>query len=217
MPKLIVSNPVPDRSLVDLSRVKTELGITGTERDDLLRDWIRDDSDLVCEVCGVAPDQKGRRTFLSEAVTIVYDAAPGLRGIHRAPLFLPWRLPLDSETLTVSIDGTQVDESTYRFDAGAGLLERSGGGCWGGCSVTITASAGWAQADVPVALRTAVIRLVRLRWETKGRDLALKAKTVEGVGREEYWVGGTGPNGHLIPAYIMSSLIAANLVAQRYV
>lgn len=208
MPKLIVSNPVVDRSLVDLSRVKTELGITGTERDDLLRDWIRDDSDLVCEVCGVAPDQKGRRTFLSERITVTLTADEAAS----STLILPWRKPVDLADLTVAVSGALVHESGYSLDADACLLERSGAGIWVG-PIAITASAGWIMADIPAALRSAVIRLARLRWEGRGRDLALKAKAVEGVGREEYWVGGTGPNGSALPSDVLGALQAAGLVA----
>ncbi|WP_188263161.1 hypothetical protein [Azospirillum tabaci] len=210
MPKLIVAHAVADRSLVDLSRVKSELGITGPEQDELLRAWIKDDSDAVCEACGVAPDQKGRRTFLAEEVSINFSAAEAASGA----LVLPWRLPFDQDSLVVSIAGTDIVAGAYTMDAGAGLLNIDGFGRWG-VAVTVTGTVGWELQEVPAVLRNAVARLARLRWATKRRDPTLKAKEVEGVGREEYWIGGTGPNGSSIPADVLRALQDAGLAAPK--
>lgn len=210
MPALTVAAPVTDRSLVTVARVRAELGITEADLStEVLTDWIRDDSDAVCAACGAAADQKRRRTFLAEAVTIVYSPAEA-RAARR--LVLPWRPALDATTVAVTVGGTVLEAGTWDLDPDALLLARRGGGCWGD-GVAITGTAGWNPPDVPASLRQAVLRLVRLRWEGMGRDLTLKAISTEGAVREEYWIGGTGPGGSGIPADIMAALRAEGLVA----
>ncbi|AWK90352.1 hypothetical protein [Azospirillum thermophilum] len=209
MPTLTVAAPVGDRSLVDAARVRAELGVTPADlSDEVLAGWIRDDSDLVCGACRVAADQRRRRTFLEEAVTIAYTAA---EAAAVRQLILPWRPGLDPATLVVAVDGVPLDPAAYTLDSDALLLARVDRQSWGG-AVTIAGTAGWVMADVPAALRSAVIRLVRLRHEAAGRDLALKALSIEGSTREEYWIGGTGPGGSGIPADIMAGLRSENLV-----
>lgn len=184
MPTLIVSVPVTDRSLVALSVVKAELGITDTTNDTLLTRWIKELSDNVCEVCAVAPDQLGRRTFLIEAVTISYRAQEVPCGFDPEPLVLPWRIPLKVDTLTV--DGATIDADGYEVEPMAGLLWRlSSSGCrtrWERGRVVITGTAGWAQADVPAAISSAVTDAVRYRWfaHTRG-DPLLRSIDVDGV------------------------------------
>ncbi|MBP2233087.1 hypothetical protein J2847_006422 [Azospirillum agricola] len=210
MPALTVAAAVADRSLVDVARVRAELGISAAAlADDVLAGWIRDDSDAVCAACGAAADQKRRRTFLAEDVTITFSAAEASRARR---LLLSWRLALDSTTVAVRVGGALLDAGAYDLDPDALLLSRRDGGSWGD-GVVVTGTAGWAPGDVPAALRQAVLRLVRLRWEGRSRDLTLKAISLEGSVREEYWIGGTGPGGSGIPADIMAALRAEGLVA----
>lgn len=210
MPALTVAAPVADRSLVDVARVRVDLGITEADLStDVLTAWIRDDSDAVCAACGAAADQKRRRTFLAEAVTITYSPAEAW-GARR--LILPWRLALDASTVAVRIGGVLLDGAAWDLDPDALLLARRGGGSWGD-GVVVTGTAGWAPSEVPASLRQAVLRLVRLRWEGRDRDLALKAISAEGSVREEYWIGGTGPGGNGIPADILAALRADGLIA----
>lgn len=215
MPALTVAAPVADRSLVTVARVRAELGITEADLStEVLTDWIRDDSDAVCAACGAAADQKRRRTFLAEAVTITFSPLE-VRTARR--LVLPWRPALEDITVGVRVGGALLDAQAWHLDPAALLLSRRDGGSWGGCSwtddVVITGTAGWEPDEVPASLRQAVLRLVRLRWEGKGRDLTLKAISTEGAVREEFWIGGTGPGGNGIPADIMAALRAEGLVA----
>lgn len=210
MPTLTAIAPVADRSLVSVARVRAELRITEADLPtDLLAGWIRDDSDAVCAACGAAADQKRRRTFLSESLTIVYSPS---EAVDARRLILPWRLAFDLTTVAVSVGGFLLDADAWDLDAGALLLTRRNGFTWGD-SVAITGTAGWEPSDVPASLRQAVLRLVRLRWEGMDRDLTLKAFSAEGSVREEYWVGGTGAGGGGIPADIMAALRSEGLVA----
>ncbi|MFL7901570.1 hypothetical protein ACJ41P_10585 [Azospirillum argentinense] len=167
MPTLTVASAVADRSLVALATVKAELGITDTTNDTLLTRWIKELSDNVCEVCAVAPDQMGRRTFLTEAVTISYRSQEVPDVLDPAPLILPWRAPLDIDTVTV--DGTSLTVADdVELEPMAGLLWRlSSSGCrtrWERGRVVITGSGGWLQGDMPAALSSAVTDAVRYRW-----------------------------------------------------
>ena len=176
MPTLTVSAAVADRSLVSLATVKAELCITDTTNDALLTRWVKELSDAVCEVCGVAPDQAGRRTFLAEPVSIAYRAQEVPCGFDPAPLIMPWRIPLNIDTLTV--DGTALTVADdVELEPMAGLLWRlNGNGCrtrWERGRVVITGTAGWVLADVPAALSSAVTDAVRYRWyaHTRGAPL----------------------------------------------
>ncbi|PWC69104.1 hypothetical protein TSH7_01270 [Azospirillum sp. TSH7] len=176
MPTLTVSAPVADRSLVSLATVKAELGITDTASDTMLTRWIKELSDSVCEVCGVAADQAGRRTFLSEGVTIAYRAQEIPEGLDPAPLILPWRVPVSISTVTV--DGTALTVADdVEVEPMAGLLWRlNADGCrtrWEQSRTLLTGTAGWALSDVPAAISSAVTDAVRYRWyaHTRGDPL----------------------------------------------
>ncbi|MFP5513345.1 MAG: hypothetical protein ACLGJC_09715 [Alphaproteobacteria bacterium] len=187
MPTLTVSAPVADRSLVTLATVKAELGITGTDadRDAMLTRWIKELSDSVCEVCGVATDQAGRRTFLSEAVTIAYRTQEVPCGLDPAPLILPWRIPFTVSTVTVDgvsltvADDVEVEPLSgllYRLDSDGERMR------WERGRVVITGTAGWALNDMPAAISSAVTDAVRYRWyaHTRG-DPLLRSIDVDGV------------------------------------
>lgn len=178
MPTLTVSAAVADRSLVSLTTVKAELGITGTDadRDAMLGRWIKELSDNVCEVCCVATDQVGRRTFLAEPVSIAYRSQEVPCGSDPTPLILPWRVPLTVSTVTVDgVSLTVADD--VEIEPLAGLLWRlNADGCrtrWERGRVVITGTAGWLLADVPAALSSAVTDAVRYRWfaHTRGDPL----------------------------------------------
>lgn len=178
MPALTVSAAISDRSLVSLATVKAELGITDTDadRDAMLTRWIVEQSDAICETCGVAPDQAGRRTFLSEEIVISYRAQEIPPGLAPAPLVLPWRIPLSVDTVTVdSVPLIVADD--LEIDPLAGLLWRINADGermrWGRARIIITGTAGWALADMPAALSSAVVDAVRYRWyaSTRGDPL----------------------------------------------
>lgn len=215
MPVLTVASAVADRSLVALSALKTELGITGTDYDTKLTAWGKAASDVVSSVCGIAADQEGRRTLLTEALSIAYRASevPSPCG-HVAPLLLPWRLPLTVSAVTV--DGTALTVADdIEVEPMAGLLWRldSDGERtrWERGRIVITASAGWSQANVPEAARQAVIRYCRERYDGDGRNSLLKSERAEDVGEFSYWIGPTS-KGDALPADVVDALRAAGLV-----
>lgn len=175
MATLTVASAVADRSLVTLATVKSELGITGTDadRDAMLTRWIKELSDNVCEICNVAPDQVGRRTFLAESVSITYRPSEVPERLEPFPLILPWRIPL-SIISTVTEDGTPLTVADdVELVPMAGLLFRLNSGGertrWTPGVVVITGTAGWALADIPAAISSAVIDALRYRWFARNR------------------------------------------------
>lgn len=217
MPVLTVSAPVADRSLVSLATVKAELGITDTASDTMLTRWVKELSDAVCEVCGVAADQAGRRTFLSEGFSISYRAQEIPEGLDPSPLILPWRIPVTISTVTV--DGTALTVADdVEVEPLSGLLWRlNADGCrtrWERGRVVITGTGGWLLADVPAALSSAVTDAVRYRWyaHTRG-DPLLRSIDVDGVDAVTFMDAGKVQMDGGLPSEIASRLAPyANMV-----
>lgn len=212
MPTLTVASAVADRSLVALATVKAELGITGTDadRDAMLTRWVKELSDAVCEVCGVAADQAGRRTFMSEGFSIAYRAQEIPEGLDPSPLILPWRLPFSVSTVTVDgVSLTVADD--VEVEPMAGLLWRlNSSGCrtrWERGRVVITGTGGWALNDMPAALSSAVTDAVRYRWyaHTRG-DPLLRSIDVDGVDAVTFMDAGKVQMDGGLPSEIASRL-----------
>lgn len=215
MPTIVVTSPATDRRLCALDALKAELGI---DPDDTLFDaWLEAEalsaSDRVAEACRIAGDDAGDApaTFAAEVavVTIGVDETP-----NGNVLELPWRYPV--RVTAVTVGGVALDAALYRGQPKSGLLSRlaPGGraGCWERQEIAVTIASGWAAGKMPTVLQDAVKRLVRLRWEAKDRDLAVKAEETEGVGRTEYWVGSMAVSGSALPVDVLDSLYAAGLV-----
>ncbi len=214
MPTLNVASAATDRRLVSLSAIKAELGITGSTFDAKFQAWLLAASDVVSAACGIAEDQRGRRTLISEGVSIGYRPDEISCGWELKPLILPWRIP--AVITAVTVDGIALDVDTeIEVNPMDGLLYRlDSSGCravWDRVRTIIAGTAGWVQADVPEAARQAVIRYCRERYDGDGRNSLLKAEETDGVGRDEYWIGPTS-KGEALPADVMDALRAAGLV-----
>lgn len=195
MPILTVATPATDRALVTLARVKVELSITDAASDDLLTGWIIAESARICDVCGVAADQKGRRTFLAEECVVSLSPSE----VGRGPIIMPWRIPV--AVSAVLVDGAPLASDEYEVEPMAGLVWRLDAADhridWPSARIAITMDGGWDAEDLPAPLTEAALALVTARWFAKDRDPSLKQIKVEGEGEETYWVGGTSTDGGL--------------------
>jgi len=215
MPSIVVASLAPDRRLCALATLKAELGIdiADTAFDSWLAAECLSASDRVAEACRVAGDDAGDApaTFIEEVAVVTFSPDETPNG---GMLGLPWRYPV--RVTAVTIGGAVLDGALYRGQPKAGLLSRldSSGcaGCWERQEIAVTIASGWVAEKVPTVLQDAVKRLVRLRWEAKDRDLAVKAEQTEGTGRTEYWVGSMAASGSAMPADVLDSLYAAGLV-----
>ncbi|CAO3445744.1 hypothetical protein [Azospirillum argentinense] len=215
MPSITVSAPAGDRRLCSIEALRAELGIA--DDDTRFTPWLESEctaaSDRVAEACGIAPDDDGDApaTLAAEVAVITFCAA---EIPNSNMLELPWRYP--ARVTGITVGGQLLDPNLYRAQSKSGLVSRVDASgrpvCWSRAETAVTVQSGWSADAVPTVLQDAVKRLVRLRWEGRGRDLALKAKEVEGVGREEYWVGGSSAPNSAVPADVVSALQAAGLI-----
>lgn len=174
MPTLTVATPAADRSLVNLAVVKAELGIADTDSDVLLASWIAAASSRICDICAVAEDQLGRRTFVQEVCAVTF-AADETGQDH---LILPWRIPVVS-IASVTVDGEVLDPGEYYVEPMAGLLFRQTPAgerrCWRRARTVVAMTAGWANADIPSGLSSAALAMVRAQWQGKDRDPRIRS------------------------------------------
>lgn len=215
MPTIVVTAPAASRRLCALSVLKAEIAIDVD--DTTFNDWLETEalsaSDRVAEACRLAGDDAGDApaTFAEEVAVITFgpDEIPNGNALE-----LPWRYP--ARVTAVAVGGVVLDPALYRAQPKAGLLFRLDScgrpGRWEQSVTTVTMSSGWAADKVPTVLQDAVKRLVRMRWEAKDRDLAVKAEETDGVGRTEYWVGSMAASGSALPGDVLDSLYAAGLV-----
>lgn len=174
MPILTVATPAADRALVSLAAVKAELGITGTANDALLTAWIAAASARICDICEVAGDQLGRRTFAQEVCTVTFAADE----IGRGPLILPWRVPVVSVS-SVTVDGEALSPGEYEASPMAGLLFRQTPAgerrSWRRARTAVAMTAGWGNADIPAGLSSAALAMVRAQWQGRDRDPKIRS------------------------------------------
>lgn len=189
--------------------IKAELSITDGASDALIDQKIGEASELIARHCN--------RVFARETVQ---DQIRRVPAAHRAtlrdrgwPLQLS-RWPLASVT-SVTEDGTALTGGTdYEINADVGQLVRLDGSDglsrWGGLKTVAVFVAGFylpddsgyvagAAASLPGSVELAARKVSKLLWFDKARDPRLRSEQVEGVGRDEYWVGSLGEDGALPP------------------
>lgn len=195
-----VDTPAPDSALTTLTRVKSELGITGSSYDNLLEQKIDEASSVIEALLGFRVPK--------ETVTQTFYAQPG--DDARRYLVLD-RTPV-VEITSVTVDGVAFDDSLWHVDPATGLLyalDAAGyPGVWSFCnSIVIAYSGGYvmpaeSNSNLPAAIQGAAVDLVSNFWSTRGRDPALKSEEVPGVYRADYWVGAVGEEGQLPPSVV---------------
>ena len=188
-------------ALTTLDRVKLELGITTEASDDLLRAKILEASSDIEAQC--------QRNFAAQGMTERFWGDPGC-----AEYFSLRQYPVTSVT-SVTVDDVAVDSDEYRLDAETGLLYRldaSGYPCiWQWCKdVVIVYAGGYAMPEsespnLPASLQAACVLLMNSYWSSRGRDPALRAEDIPGLGSATYWVGAVGESGQL-PPEVMSRI-----------
>lgn len=185
-------------SLVTLDRVKAELGITTTEHDDLLTAKIAEASADIEAYVGYR--------LARETVTETYwsfNEAPAFVLLDRTPV---------ATISTVTLDDEAQETTYWRLNPKTGALYALDGSGYPWCwvsekSLIVAYSGGYllpgqSGRDLPTPLEGAAADLVAMFWLARGRDPSLRAETVDGVGRVEYWVGSVGREGSLPPSVV---------------
>jgi len=166
--------------LSTLAKVKAELGISDTDSDAILTSYIASESLKIANICN--------RVFLAETVvdTFRFDLRFTTRALFQLPLS---RTPIVS-VASVYIDNDTIDEE-YEYDAPSGLLYRLNSSAertnWSGEKIAVTYVGGY--ETIPADLTEACTQMVKQKYYARGRDPMLRSLNIDGVSREEYWVG----------------------------
>ncbi|MFG1205575.1 hypothetical protein [Xanthobacter flavus] len=177
-----------DRRLLTVEQMRVAAGLARDDgsQDTGLQETNLGISDRIAMECGVVSDGVKPPTLKSE---VVKDT---VRQACSAPELLLSRRFV-SDVASVSIDGTEIDLAQVEIDRAAGILTRICNGrvglWWPGATV-VTYTAGF--TEVPGDLVLAVTAAVRELAASGARDPFLKRDKVEGIGEQEFWVGGLG-------------------------
>lgn len=192
MGTLSVLTAASGRNLTTVAAVKAELGITDSSQDGIIASWIEEESAEIEAYCG--------RVFAGQQYRQIdhFDRQHGALQLDRWPLI---------EVTGITVAGSELSADDYEADLPPAHLFRLSGDrrtCWGYGRIVTDFWAGYrlpegnaptlpASAEpLPANIQRAVKELVKLRWASRKRDPMLKAEETEGIGRTEYWVGGTG-------------------------
>ncbi|WP_454917313.1 hypothetical protein [Xanthobacter sediminis] len=183
---LVITTPAEDRRLLSAEEMRLAAGLASSDASkdaDLGRINLAI-SDRIALECAVAGDGVHPPTLLRE--TLVETVR-----VQRASTMLILARRFIAAVATVTIDGDAVDAGSYEVEAGSGMLRRLRNGCvvpWVCGTVVVTYQAGFAVA--PADLGLAASTALQEQWSAANRDPLLKRDRVEGVGEQEFWVGG---------------------------
>lgn len=190
---LTVVTAPESRLLSTVGRVKDALGITVTTYDDFLGQKLAETSAAAATYCN--------RSFGYQVVSETFR----LRHC-RDSLLLRGRDKV--EIVSVTVDGTALEEEDWEVDPEAGLLYRlsSDHRCdWPRGKIVVQYSYGWIlpsyddfdedESDFPEDIESAVFVQVKSDYFSKTRDPLLKGVNLPNVGERQYWVGSVGSAG----------------------
>lgn len=172
---LEILTPASTNHLTVLDRVKTELGITGTDQDTRLADYISEASDMIAAYCnrdGFGAEELRQTERLSrarECIILARDLAVTIT--------------------TVTVDGVALAAEDYELDGS--LLYRIRHdlrSCWDPGKVVIEYQAGYSLlGGLPHAIERAALDLVVGLYRGTGRDASVRQEMVEGVGSTSFF------------------------------
>lgn len=185
---LALVTPAADRNLLAIEDLRSAAGLDADDssQDPALSKLGLRVSDLIAQECSVAPAGIAPPTLKQETVAQTFRLSCAVSMLLLARRFV-------ASVTSVAVNGEAVDASAFELDAGAGLLRRVCNGrfgLWQPATIVVTYVAGF-QA-VPNDLALAAATAVQEQWSAVNRDPLLKRDRVEGVGEQEFWVGGIG-------------------------
>lgn len=178
--KTTVVTVAGSRDLTTLETVKQELSITDSSKDAFIDRLIAEMSAFATTYC--------QRQFAQE--TLVDSFRP--KSTVCSPLILS-RAPVTSITSIVE-NGTALGAGDYEYDPETGFVWRLNGSdqriAWQCGKIEVTFVGGYELlGDLPFEVERGVIEMVKEAFFAKTRDPMVKAEDVEGIGRQEFWVG----------------------------
>ncbi|CAN7693435.1 phage head-tail connector protein [Rhizobium sp. LjRoot30] len=173
---LTVITPATVFNLVDLSAVRSALGIVDQSDDEALQGFLDRASDVIARHC--------RRVFALETVQEQFRPDG-----WREELILS-RYPV-VDIVSITEKGNVVAVPDYEIDKPKGMLLRLNGDrqCWWAAhKIVVTYSAGYnLPQDTPPALQQACIQLVKSYYMSADRDPMLRSESVSDVSSSSYF------------------------------
>jgi hypothetical protein len=181
--------------LTTLAIVKDELSITNKTSDAILQRYLTSSSAAAAQYCN--------RVFPAETITDEFwaqtDRWPRIVPGHFQTLQLS-RWPVVSVSSVTENGNALVEDTDFRINAKNGQLVRlTVDGYprpWPAWPLAVTYQGGF--ATIPVDVADAVIRMVKARWDGRGRDPFLMERNIPGVIEQRWWVS-SGPTGNMPP------------------
>lgn len=180
---MIVLSGGGETDLVALATVKAELGIEDSQSDAVLERHIDVATARIGRYCA--------RTHFASATAV---ETLRLVRVQSGALWLRhW--PVASIASVVE-DGVALAAGDYELEDGRQLWRLDGAdnrSCWPAAKIVVTYAGGYTlPSGCPADLAQQCIDLVKLLWNARDRDPAVKGESADGIGSVEYWVGATG-------------------------
>lgn len=186
-----------ENSIVSLSDVKDELGITSGDQDALLTRYIKAATTAAEQYCNrIFSAISVKDEFWPEREDHAYQVIP------KTPQLVVSQWPIIAVE-SVTENGTAlVDGENYRVDYASGRLIRLNQQpyptYWNAWPIVATYTGGF--ATIPADVQDAVIRLVKARYMSRDRDPFLKSENIPGVRDASFWVPTGSDAGNMPPA-----------------
>lgn len=183
---LTLVTPAPDRKLLTIEDLRAVAGLSAgdTSMDQELSKLGLRVSDRIAQECNVAQAGIAPVTLMQETVEQTFRRSCSVSALLLARRFV-------GSITSVTVDGEPLESGAFELDPAAGMIRRIFGtryGLWQPGTVVVTYVAGFAA--VPEDLALAATMAVQEQISAANRDPLLKRDRVEGVGEQEFWVGG---------------------------
>lgn len=186
--------PAQNYDLTTLAIVKEEVGVTDGASNGILQRYLSSASAAVAQYCN--------RMFTAETIKdeffVQRDCWPHGIDVERLQLS---RWPVSSITSITENDVALVENTDFRIDAANGQLIRLDDGgyprIWPVYPISVVYVGGFSK--IPLDVADAVIRMVKARWNARGRDPYLRQESVAGVYEAQYWIATGSDAGNMPP------------------
>lgn len=175
---LTVTTPASTTDLTTLAAVKAELGISTTEHDTQLGNYISQASDSVISYCN--------RVFARESVSETFRIERPGKGLVLS------RYPVTAIASVVE-NGVTLAASDYETNAGDGVLWRLQGDSqsrWACGKIVVNYTGGYllpndVGRNLPNDIERAAIMMVVHAFNVAGTDASVKRESIDGIGSTE--------------------------------
>lgn len=191
-----ITTPAVSYDLTDLTTVKSELKKTDTADDDLLGKYITWSSAAIANEVNrpfVSETMKDQFLLSRAQASGVARVAPDALLVQRWPIISVASVTENGTALVVNTD--------YVIDATNGRLLRlsSDGNTRSWCLWPVIVAYVGGYATLPGDVIDVAVRMVKNRWNLRGRDPYLRSETIPGVREASWWIATGNEAGNMPP------------------